>query len=322
MHAARSITTLPSAASTVTPDAPPVHTPTVPGAPGDPIAGGVNWSLWDETNAVPAIVAAIDGARTVVDAEYFQITGAGKGASVTAALIRAARRGVEVNVIADLMSRVTPPFGSFDAFRRDLVAAGGHVHVTTVVDLPWSGPDAEGRAYVDHRKVVAIDGTAGFVGGMNLARMTDAYHDSMLQLAGVDAARLGVEELDRWRRVGGTVSAAHHDAVYGALGTAPLVPTDPKAMRIVVNAPEQQRTELTRTYVDAIRNAKQRIWISSPAYTSQGLIDELKAAVRRGVDVQFIAAGAPPAGLPLINWISQSHLASLIALGAHATIIP
>ena len=294
----------------------------IPGAPVWPIAVGPTWALWDETTVIPAIVTAIDNAKTIVNAEYFQITDTGKGQLVTDALARAAKRGVEVNVIADQMSQVTPPFGSFGQFRKLVTGAGGHVIVTNHLPFSQRAKEFPGIKHVDHRKVLTIDGNVGFTGGMNLAKISDGYHDSMLQLSGVDAARLGVDQLNRWRAVGGTVTAVHQAAIDAGLDGQPVEPTDPTAMHVVSNSPELGRHDLTNAYLDAIRGAKTRLWISSPAYTSQTLIKELDAAAKRGVDVRFLMPGTAPIGVPLINWVSDSHLAELTMLGASAYAIP
>ncbi|MCW2960717.1 MAG: cls [Thermoleophilia bacterium] len=300
----------------------PFASPYIAMAQGQPIAGGNGWSLWDESNAVPAIVAAIDGAKTVVNAEYFQITDAGKGADVTRALARAASRGVEVNVIADFMSKVTPPIGSFHRFRSKVEEAGGDVIATSTVPFAPRGIANPALKHVDHRKVLTIDGNSAFVGGMNLAKLSDNYHDSMLQMSGVDAARLGVDQLDRWSRVGGTVTKTHADAVTAGLDGNPVVPTDPNALKVLANAPEQQRYDLSNAYIDAIRGAKDRLWVSSPGYSSQLMISELKDAAKRGVDVRVVAPGGDPAGLPFINWVGTSHLKQLTLDGATAYMIP
>ncbi|MBC7460991.1 MAG: hypothetical protein H7287_06480, partial [Thermoleophilia bacterium] len=169
-------------------------------------ARGLDWQLFDQETATDAIVAAIDGARHVVDAEFFAIADAGTGARLVSSLVAAAKRGVEVNLLTDVTSTMLPPLGNFTRLRRDLVAAGGHVIFNSRIPfLPRVLKDAALR-HVDHRKVVAVDGHTSFVGGMNFTPVTDGYHDSMVRLTGLPAARLAVEALDRWRRVGGAVS--------------------------------------------------------------------------------------------------------------------
>ncbi|MBC7460990.1 MAG: phosphatidylserine/phosphatidylglycerophosphate/cardiolipin synthase family protein [Thermoleophilia bacterium] len=324
MHVRTALTTRIAQPSEPTPSAPtqlPDGNP-IPGAPVWPSVTGPTWALWDETTVIPAIVTAIDNAQQIVNAEYFQITDTGKGQLVTDALARAAKRGVEVNVIADFMSVVTPPPLSFHRFKKIVTEAGGTVITTSRIPFSRRVKENPALAHVDHRKVLTIDGDVAFTGGMNLAKMTDFYHDSMLQLSGVDAARLGVNQLNRWSAVGGAVSAVHRKVVADALGDAPLEPTSPTAMHVVSNAPDEGQFGLSNAYLDAIRGAKHRLWISSPAYTSQPLIAELNAAAARGVDVRFVMPGTAPVGIPLINWVTASHLAELTKLGATAYAIP
>lgn len=287
-----------------------------------PLATGPGWKIFDETTAANAIVDAIAGARHVVNAEFFGIGDAGKGALVTDALVAAAKRGVEVNVIGDFMSEITPPVGAYQQMRRRVQAAGGHVITTSPIPFSRAGRRTPGVADIDHRKVVTIDGDRGFVGGMNLLRMTDAYHDSMVELSGVAAARLAAEELGRWGRVGGQVSDAHRASVAAALNGAPVASTDPRDLRIVANAPDEGRHELSDGYADLIGGAKRRVWISTPAISDRKIMEEIEAAAARGVDVRIVTPGGVALGVPLIQWVARAHLATLEQAGGSAWEVP
>jgi cardiolipin synthase len=283
---------------------------------------GEGWKLWNEENVTRPIVDAIDGAQKVVNAEFFGFSDSGKGAHIVDALERAAQRGVEVNVFTDSISRTALPLGSYGSMKDRIEAAGGAVHDNFRLPLVKSQKDNPGRQHVDHRKVVTVDGTTAFVGGINFIKVEDDYHDAMVQLSGVDAARLAANELDRWQRVGGTVTDKHVQSVKDALKGAALVPDDPTQMKVVMNAPEQQKYELSDTYRDLIRGAKQRLWISSPGYSDQSLMEEINAAAARGVDVKLIGPGKPPLGIPLIMWVGRSHLREAVRNGATAYEIP
>jgi phosphatidylserine/phosphatidylglycerophosphate/cardiolipin synthase-like enzyme len=71
-----------------------------------------------------------------------------------------------------------------------------------------------------------------------------------------------------------------------------------------------------------IRGAKQRLWISSPGWSDQELMDEINAAAARGVDVKLIGPGKAPLGIPLITWVGRSHLREAVRNGATAYEIP
>jgi cardiolipin synthase len=287
---------------------------------GSAITGDA-WKLYDETNAAPAIVDAVNGARQVVNAEFFGFSDAGKGATLVTALADAARRGVEVNVVTDFISVGAFPVGSYQRMRSKIEDAGGTVKLTSRIPFSPRAKETPGLKHVDHRKVVTVDGTTGFVGGMNLVKLTDSYHDSMVGLTGVSAARLAADQLDRWERVGGNVTERHRRTVTDALGDAPIVPTDPNELAIVANAPEQQRFELTDGYRDLIRNAKQRLWIASPGISDRDIVGDLADAARRGVDVRIISSAVAPVAPP-VGWVARAHMANIIGAGGTAFEIP
>jgi cardiolipin synthase len=267
------------------------------------------------------MVDAVNGARQVVNAEFFGFTDAGKGAQLVTALEAAARRGVEVNVITDFISVGALPVGSYQRMRSKLEDAGGRVILTSRIPGSPAAREHPALKHVDHRKVVTVDGTTGFVGGMNLVPITDSYEDTMVGVTGLTAARLAADQLDRWTRVGGTVTERHRRTVSDALGGADLVPKDPTELRIATNAPEQGRFELTDGYRDLIRGAKERIWIASPGISDRDIMADINDAARRGVDVRIIGSEKAPVAAP-IGWVARAHFAELVKAGGHAFEIP
>ena len=282
--------------------------------------GSRGWKLWNEATTTRPIVDAIDGAKQVVNVEFFGISDGGKGAHIVDAMERAARRGVEVNVFADSISYSALPVGSFVRLKNRVEDAGGEV--LTNLRIPLVNNVVDARKNVDHRKVVTVDGHTVFTGGVNYMKVEDDYKDSMVELHGVDAARMAADQLDRWRKVGGTVTPRHEATVRDALKGASLVTTDPMEMQVVKNAPDTKEFGLTDAYRDLIRNAKERVWVSSPGYSDQELVGLLNDAAKRGVDVRLVAPGKNPLGIPVINWVGYSHLRELIGHGAKAYAIP
>ena len=285
-------------------------------------AGSAGWKLWNEKTATRAIIDSIDGARQVVNAEFFAITDGGKGTYVVDALERAAKRGVEVNVLTDSTSLFSLPLGSYMSMKRRIEDAGGTVFTNVRAPIVKSRKDEPALQNVNHRKVVTVDGTTAFTGGVNYIRLEDHFEDSMVQLSGVSAARLAADQLDRWTRANGSASDLHRQSVDDALNGASLVSKDPKDMHVLANAPEQQRNELTDAYKDLIKNAKERVWISSAGYSDQELMNLVTDASKRGVDVRMVTSGKAPLGLPIINWVGQSHLREAMREGAKAVAIP
>lgn len=316
----------PSIPKAMPPSAPsaalPVDDANLPPAGAPDAVGSAGWKLWNEKTATRAIVDAIDGANRVVNAEFFAITDGGKGTYVVDALERAASRGVEVNVLADSISLFSLPVGSYMRMKNRIEDAGGTVFTNVRLPILKSRKDEPALQNVNHRKVVTVDGTTAFTGGINYIKLEDHFEDSMVQLSGVSAARLAADQLDRWTRANGSASDLHRQSVSDALKGASLVSADPKDMHVLANAPEQQRMQLTEAYRELITGAKERLWISSAGYSDQELMDLVTDASRRGVDVRMVTSGTAPLGLPIINWVGESHLREAMREGAEAVAIP
>lgn len=110
----------------------------------------------------PALIASIEEAKRDVSLETYLYADDAAGASVTAALERAAARGVSVRLLID-------GFGAKD-FREDwrarLQAAKVSVLSYRPDIAPWTFRTERLRRM--HRKIAVIDGCIAFVGGINV----------------------------------------------------------------------------------------------------------------------------------------------------------
>src|SRR3954467_4272868 len=116
----------------------------------------------------PALIAAIDAARTEVLLETYIFDFTGGAAEVAYALERAARRGVMVRVVADGYGSVPPPA----AWEERFLEAGVEWRMFRRIaswDLLW--PASWRRL---HRKLCVIDGAIAFCGGINIL---DDFYD-------------------------------------------------------------------------------------------------------------------------------------------------
>jgi len=259
----------------------------------------------------PAVFEAIRAARREVIIETFIVFEDKVGLELQAALIEAARRGVEVDVLVD-------GFGSCDltpAFSAPLAEAG--------VRLRSFDPAARilgVRANVlrrMHRKLVVVDGTVAFVGGINFSadHLDDfgpqAKQDYAVELEGpiVDDIHRYVVEAIRPRRVDRDVAAPAP-----ASGT-PSGAGDAEAL-LLVRDNHQHRDDIERHYRAAIRSARKQVLIAN-AYFFPGyrLLRELRRAARRGVDVHLILQGEPD--MPIVKTAAELLYDHLQRDGVH-----
>lgn len=109
--------------------------------------------------AFPVMLAAIDGALATIRLETYIYADDELGRRFRDALVRAAQRGVRVQVLVDAIGSLTLS----NEFWLPLRAAGGEARVFN--------PLALRRAAIrNHRKLLTCDGRVAFIGGFNVAR--------------------------------------------------------------------------------------------------------------------------------------------------------
>jgi cardiolipin synthase len=133
----------------------------------------------------PAMLAAIDSARSSVCLEMYIFAPGPLGEQFREALVRAQLRGARVRVLIDAFGSMGLP----DHFWEPLRAAGGEAR--------WFNPAALMRFSLrNHRKLLVCDGQVAFVGGFNIAHeyegdgVRSGWRDLGLKLEGPLAAQL------------------------------------------------------------------------------------------------------------------------------------
>lgn len=229
------------------------------------------------------VLEAIASAEHYVYVETYIWRADETGQRVAEALMAKAREGVEVAVCYD-------GFGSDDlpaAFTEALDAAGVKRHVFRPVSFwrdswPWSRRN--------HRKIVAVDGRVGIVGGLNfgneyaaVSEGGDGWRDTAVRIEGP-----AVSQLDRlfrllWRTEGGPRLASTPRRAPARTGGLEV--------RFLANFARGERALVRRAYLVAIRSAQRRVQIMNAYFfPDRALRRALVQAARRGVEVEIIVA--------------------------------
>ncbi|HZX68578.1 MAG TPA: phospholipase D-like domain-containing protein, partial [Candidatus Elarobacter sp.] len=107
-----------------------------------------------------AMIAMIDGAAKSVALECYILKSDAVGMRFADALTRAAKRGVEVRLLADWFGMR----GIKSSYLRTLRAHGVHIRVFNPPGLrPWFGAFPR-----DHRKLLVVDSAEGVTGGIGI----------------------------------------------------------------------------------------------------------------------------------------------------------
>jgi cardiolipin synthase len=263
----------------------------------------------------PVLVKALDAAHTWVQLETYIFDFHGAGAEVAEALIRAARRGVTVQVLVDGIGTSPLPV----EWREKFAEAKVDWCVYSPLGTGLSGlrlllPERWRRL---HRKLCVVDQHTVFCGGINVL---DDFYDpnhGELQAPRVDFAvaatgPLAVEAADAmallWWRVQAGYSARqrHMNAAWekfkaagygGRTGTTPLAASNghgvagPKAA-LILRDNLRNRSSIERAYRKAIGKAHREIIIANAYFLPGGKLRRaLIGAARRGVRVTLLLQG-------------------------------
>ena len=236
----------------------------------------------------PALLEAIDGAVREIWLETYIYADDETGRRVSAALIRAVRRGVLVRVMVDgwgarhyLTRRL----------ERDLVQGGVQLLKYRPEVRPWHFRSHRLRRL--HRKLCHVDGKIAFVGGINII---DDMHTPGHKPPRVDfAVRMEGPLLPSVVATMQRVWAINELVQTGATAV-PLFPPSKRAARagaqtakFVIRDNLRHRRDIEQSYLAAIRTAKREILIAN-SYFFPGVRFRraLIAAAGRGVKVTLL----------------------------------
>ncbi len=247
--------------------------------------------LRNGTEYFPALVTAIENARASIYVEAYIFADDASGRVVADALVAAAERGVDVRVVVD-------GFGTKNyltqRLRATLVRAGVWIVLYRADVFPTTFRMSRLRRL--HRKLVIVDGTIAFIGGINII-------DDM-NTPGHTPPRIDFAVRVEGPILEPIVAAAHR--LWKVLRVVNLDPrtlpplaleaneqTDGETMaKFLVRDNFRYRRHIERAYLAAIRSAKDDVMIAC-AYFFPGIRfrRELIAAAARGVRVTLLLQG-------------------------------
>jgi cardiolipin synthase len=262
--------------------------------------------LHNGEQAFPRMLAAIENARhSIALATYIFDTDA-VGREFVAALARAHKRGVSVQCLVDGLGEFyTRPRASIM-----LRASGLDVARFTPPDL---FPPSLNINLRNHRKLLLVDGSIGFTGGINISRRhlcTEVSNpkrvaDLHFQLQGPILAQLQQAFAEDWR------FAAERDWPWPE---ADATVAGNSACRVIVHGPNEDLDHLRLILLAAFAAAQQQLLIMTPYFLpTPDIVTALQAAALRGVEVAIILPECND--IPVVHWASRNVLSHLIERG-------
>lgn len=233
-----------------------------------------------------ALTQDILNARHHIHVEYFLFKKDKGSQIIKKLLMQKAREGVKVRFIYENIANINIRPKYFKEMRK----AG--VEVVSFTDPKFSIFRLSALLnYRNHRKIVVIDGTIGYTGGMNIS---DDYfirwRDTHMRITGNAVASLQYSFINTFLDSGGKIED----------NLAPYFPEQEKRpgndilMQIVPDQPDDKWPILQMGTVWTVGHAKDYIYIQTPYFVPpEPLLMALKSAALRGTDVRLMLPQKP-----------------------------
>lgn len=271
------------------------------------VSGNAVRLLKNAAENFPAWLEAIHSARRSIYFENYFICDDHIGREFASALAERARAGVRVCLVHDWLGSMGK---ASHRFWRTLKDAG--VEVRTFNPLKLTSPmDVLHR---DHRKVLTVDGSIGFVTGLCVCDMwvgdekrgIAPWRDTGVEVRGPALCDIERAFAHVWDAIGAPLEA-HELVVREALPEAGDV-----ALRIVANEPGT--TGIFRLDQLIAAAARRTLWLTDAYFAGVApYVQALRAAASDGVDVRLLVPGS--SDIPMLRPLSQAGFRPLLEAG-------
>jgi cardiolipin synthase A/B len=249
--------------------------------------------LLDGPATYHAMLSAIAGAQDHVNMETYIMDDDDVGQNFAKVLMDKQMQGVQINLIRDSVGTFSTPPEFFRALTDKGIKVIEFNPVNPLVARNGWSPNRR-----DHRKLLIVDGSKAFLGGINISSVysggsfgkaarnrkdgTLAWRDTDLQLEGPVVGELQKLFLGTWEKQNG-----------GPLPDKNYFPQAKRAGQTVVRAigstPDEPYSQIYAALLSAIGNAETSVYLTNAYFAPDPqLLAALKAAVGRGVDVKLI----------------------------------
>lgn len=279
-----------------------------------PVSPNAVSMLFDATVAYPAFEQAIQAATDFIHLEFYIWQPDQIGTKLRDLLIQKAKAGVEIRLLYDSLGSTALP----RRFFKPLIDAGAQVRAFLPIQLFVRFPTLNFR---NHRKLLIIDGTVGFIGGLNIgdeylqwhdmaARMRGPVVDQLQEVFAQDWFVVSQQDLassryfNRWR----CLEAEQRQALMAQEECQEVT------CATIASGPTQQQNAIYELLFAAINLTKDRLWLMTPYFLPDAaILTSLRAAIYRGVEIRLMLPAQND--LRIVRWASRAYYRELLEVG-------
>lgn len=284
-----------------------------------PYAGNRICTFTTGRGMLQSLLADIAAARHHIHLDFYIVEDDRVGRAVRDALAAKAREGVSVRLVYDDVGC----WNVKQRFFREMEEAG----IQVAPFLPVRFPKLHNKVdFRNHRKVVVIDGTTGYVGGMNLAERyfrdkgeERGWRDTHMRIEGNAVAGLQRAFMADWNvATGQTITDPRYFPRVEEVPARPAVP-DPNIssnalVQIVSSMPTTPWPDIMQGMILAILKARKYCYLQTPYFMpTEGVMFALQTAALSGVDVRLMIPER--ADKRLLTWATRAFLPDAVRAG-------
>ena len=275
---------------------------------GRPVVAGNDVCIYqDGDHAYPRMLSAIAEATSSVGLSSYIFHNDKWGGKFIDALTAAQARGVAVRVLIDGIGGGWLRSAAYHRLRRKGVPAARFLHSP----LPWRMPFLNLRS---HRKILVVDGTIGFTGGMNIGdenvrseHSKNPVQDTHFRFEGPVVCQLVEAFTQDW-------SFASDEDLDGPTWFPQVPPQGSAPARVVASGPDEDIEKIEFAMLQAVACARESISIMTPYFLPDNrLVTALSLAAMRGVSVNVVVP--QKSDHRLVDWAMRADVGPLLSDG-------
>lgn len=256
----------------------------------------------------PRLLQDLEQAQSSIFLEFFIVHTGEMWSGIEAILRRKAAQGVDVRLIYD-------DFGSLLGLPTDFVVQMERAHIRCIPFNPVVPLLTLVMNHRDHRKIVVIDGKVAYTGGVNLAdeyinaeQRFGYWKDAALRIEGDAVWNFTVMFLNFWN------AFRPSEKDYSIFRPEQSATAQDGVVQPYADSPLDEEPLAETVYLEILAQAHHYVYIYTP-YLAVGeeMMDALKNAAKRGVDVRLVLPGIPDK--KLVYRLSRSYYLPLLKAG-------
>ena len=280
---------------------------------GIPTLYGNSLTLLNEPDKIlRSIMQDIQNARSHIRIEFYIWHQGGLTDAVATALIKAARRGVNVKVLLDSAGS----YRFFNSHWANMFESAGIrvVRALTVSPLRMFFRRLDLR---QHRKIITIDDEIAYTGSMNMidpaffrqSAGVGKWVDVIVRISGPTVNVLSAIHAWDWEVETGS-------RILPDQPICDVTPEEYLPIQVIPSGPGMPENLIQQALILAINQAERTVRITTPYFVpSEGLLDTLKTTAQRGVNVELIIPHKNDS--LMVQWASRAYYAELLDAGIH-----